>query len=54
MLFGKQGSDDLVIRGTHVLDPAAGVDAVLDVRVDGGTIAQLGTNLQTNAHRIVD
>jgi len=54
MLFGKQGSDDLVIRGAHVLDAAAGVDAVLDVRVDGGTIAQLGTNLETNAHRVVD
>jgi dihydroorotase len=54
MLFGKQGGDDLVIRGAHVLDPAADVDAVLDVRVDGGTIAQLGTNLETNAHRVVD
>jgi dihydroorotase len=54
MLFGKQGRDDLVIRGAHVLDAAAGVDAVLDVRVDGGTIAQLGTNLETNAHRVAD
>jgi dihydroorotase len=54
MLFGKQGSDDLVIRGAHVLDATAGVDAVLDVRVDGGAIAQLGTNLETNAHRVVD
>jgi dihydroorotase len=54
MLFGKQGSDDLVIRRAHVLDATAGVDAVLDVRVDGGTIAQLGTNLETNAHRVVD
>jgi len=54
MLFGKHGSDDLVIRGAHVIDNPAGVDAVLDVRVDGGTIAQLGTNLETNAHRVVD
>ena len=54
MLFGKQGSDDLVIRGAHVLDAAAGVDAVLDVRVDGGAIAQLGMNLETNGHRVVD
>jgi len=54
MLFGKRGSDDLVIRGAHVIDNAAGVDAVLDVRVDGGTISQLGTNLETNAHRVVD
>jgi dihydroorotase len=54
MLFGNQGRDDLIVRGAHVIDTVAGVDAVLDVRVDGGTIAQLGTNLETNAHRIVD
>jgi dihydroorotase len=54
MLFGKPGNDNLVIRGAHVVDPAAGVDAELDVRVDGGTIAQLGTNLETNFHRVVD
>ena len=54
MLFGKQGKDDLVIRGARVIDAGEGVDAVLDVRVDGGAIAQLGTNLETNAHRVVD
>jgi dihydroorotase len=54
MLFGKQGSDDLVIRRARVIDAAEGVDAMLDVRVDGGAIAQLGTNLETNAHRVVD
>ncbi len=54
MLFGKHGRDNLVIRGAHVIDNAAGLDAVLDVRIDGGTIAQLGTNLETNAHRVVD
>ena len=55
MLFAKAGRpDDLVVRGARVLDPAEGVDAVCDVRVDGGTIAQLGTNLETNEHRVVD
>jgi dihydroorotase len=54
MLFGRQGKDDVVIRGARVIDAAEGVDAVLDVRVDGGTIAQLGTSLQTNAHRVVE
>jgi dihydroorotase len=54
MLFGKRGKDDFVIRGAHVIDAAAELDAVLDVRVDNGTIAQLGTNLETNAHRVVD
>ena len=45
---------DLVIRGARVLDPVAGVDAVLDLRVDGGTIAQLGAGLDANGHRVVD
>jgi dihydroorotase len=54
MLFGKQGSDALVIRGARVVDAAEGVDAALDVRVDGGMIAQLGTDLETNAHRVVE
>jgi dihydroorotase len=54
MLFGKRGEENLVIRGARVVDPVEGVDAALDVRVDAGTIAQLGTNLETNAHRVVD
>ena len=45
---------DLLIRGARVLDPAAGLDAVLDVRVDGGAIAQLGEDLDANGHRVVD
>jgi dihydroorotase len=55
MLFGKNGPrDDLVVRGARVVDPVEGVDSILDVRVDGGVIAQLGTNLETNAHRVVE
>jgi dihydroorotase len=46
--------DDLVVRGARVLDPVEGVDAVLDVRVDGGTIAALGAGLDANGHRVVD
>ncbi len=46
--------DDLVVRGARVLDPGAGVDAVLDVRVDGGTIAELGAGLDVNGHRVID
>jgi dihydroorotase len=33
---------DVLIRGAHVLDPRAGVDAPLDVLVRGGAIAELG------------
>jgi dihydroorotase len=55
MLFRKDiPTADLVVRGARVLDPVVGVDAVLDVRVDGGTIAQLGTDLDANGHRVVD
>ena len=55
MLYGKNGrKDDLVIRGARVLDPIERVDAVLDVRVDKGTIAALGEGLDANGHRVVD
>jgi dihydroorotase len=47
-------SDDLVIRRARVLDPRRGIDATMDVRVDGGVISALGTDLETNAHRVVD
>jgi len=46
--------DDLVVRGARVLDPTQGIDAVLDVRVDGGTIAELGAGLDANGHRVID
>ncbi len=55
MLLAKQrDGDDVVIRGARVLDPVEGVDATLDVRIDGGTIAQLGQSVHANGHRVVD
>ena len=55
VLHGREApGEDLVVRGARVLDPAEGVDAVLDVRVDGGVIAQLGEGLDVNGHRVVD
>jgi len=54
MLAGRTGEENLVIRGARVLDPAEGVDATLDVRIDGGVIAQLGSGLDTNEHRVID
>jgi dihydroorotase len=55
MLYGKDGpKENLLIRGARVLDPVEGVDATLDVRVDEGTIAQLGTSLDPNGHRVVE
>jgi dihydroorotase len=55
MLFGKAGPGlDLLVRGARVLDPAEKLDAVCDVRIDGGVVSQLGTSVDANGHRVVD
>jgi dihydroorotase len=54
MLAGRAGTDNIVIRGARVLDPAEGIDSILDVRIDGGVIAQIGLDLDTNEHRVID
>jgi len=55
MLYSKTAPrDSLVVTGARVLDPAEGVDATVDVRVDDGVIAAFGTSLERNAHRVVD
>jgi dihydroorotase len=55
MLFVRDSPGaDVVVRGARVLDPAEGVDAVVDVRIDAGVIAAIGTGLDTNEHRVVD
>jgi dihydroorotase len=54
MLAGPVGSENLVVRGARVLDPVERLDAVLDVRIDNGVIAQLGDELDANGHRVID
>jgi dihydroorotase len=54
MLFGREGNDDLVVRSARVVDPTLGVDQVLDVRVDGGVISQIGLNVDANGHRVFE
>jgi dihydroorotase len=55
MLIGKDAAkENLVVRRARVLDPVAAVDATLDVRIDDGVIAALGTDLDTNSHRVID
>jgi dihydroorotase len=51
---GRTPGDDLVVRGARVVDPVEGIDSVCDVRVDGGTVAELGTSLEPNGHRVVE
>jgi dihydroorotase len=54
-LVAKAGrSESLLVTGARVLDPVEGVDGQLDVRVDDGVIAALGTSLERNGHRVVD
>ena len=54
MLAGPTGRENIVIRGARLLDPSEGLDATIDVRIDNGMIAQLGEQLDTNEHRVVD
>jgi len=54
MLDGRAGTENLVVRAARVLDPVEGVDALLDVRIDNGVIAQLGSDLAANGHRVID
>jgi len=54
ILAGRKGEDNVVVRGARVLDPVEGIDAVLDVRIDNGVIAQIGERLDTNSHVVVD
>jgi dihydroorotase len=55
MLWVKDAArDDLVVRGARVLDPTEGVDTRVDVKVDRGVIAELGSNLPANGHRVLD
>jgi dihydroorotase len=55
MLWQKElPGADLVVRGARVLDPAAGIDARLEIRIDAGTIAQVAEQVDTNEHRVVE
>ena len=55
MLFVKDApKENLVIRGARVLDPVESVDGQVDVRIDDGVIAELGSNLPVNGHRVLD
>jgi dihydroorotase len=55
MLFAKDApKENIVVRGARVLDPVGGIDETLDLRVDDGVIAALGSELDTNSHRVVE
>ena len=55
MLFTKTApKENLIVRGARVLDPVEGVDAQVDVRIDDGVIAELGSNLPQNSHKVIE
>ena len=54
-LFTKAAPrENLVVRNARVIDPVEEIDAVLDLRVDDGVIAELGNSLAVNGHRVVE
>jgi dihydroorotase len=44
---------DLLIKNGHVIDARNGVDAVLDVAIAGGKIAQVAANIPADRARTV-
>ncbi|MGH3256642.1 MAG: amidohydrolase family protein, partial [Streptosporangiaceae bacterium] len=43
---------DLVLRGGRVVDPESGLDAVRDVAVSGGRVAEIGNSLAPGAAEV--
>jgi dihydroorotase len=48
---GQAARFDLVLRGGRVLDPARGIDAVMDVAIAGGRIAAVALSIPARAAR---
>jgi dihydroorotase len=47
-------AEPILLRGGRVLDPANGTDATLDVRIEGGTIAEVGPNIDPDGATVED
>lgn len=45
---------DLVLRGGHVIDPANGIDGVMDIAVSGNEIAAVAPTVKAPARKILD
>jgi dihydroorotase len=55
MLFDRDApKENILVRGARVLDPVQEIDATLDVRIDEGIITALGSDLDTNSHRVLE
>lgn len=45
---------DLLVRGGRVIDPASGIDQVLDVALGGGVVREVGEKLEDRGAEVVD
>src|SRR3954447_20134466 len=45
---------DMLLRGGRVVDPSTGVDAIADLRIRGGAVAELGQLEGTSGERVLD
>lgn len=46
MIRENAGTNELVVRRARVLDPGAGLDGVMDVRLSDGRVSEVGDNLR--------
>lgn len=53
---GRQsGEIDILLKGGHVIDPANGIDRVMDVAIAGDRIVEVAPNISSrNARRVID
>ena len=54
ILAGRTGADNSSSVAPASSIPVEGTDAILDVRIDDGVIAQVGENLDSNSHLVVE
>jgi dihydroorotase len=47
-------SEPLLVRGGHVVDPAAGRDGTFDLLLRGGVVVEVGTRLSADGAKILD
>ena len=53
--WAQQEKFDLLIRGGHVIDPRNAIDAVMDVAIAGGRIAEVSAKIDASrANRVAD
>lgn len=45
---------ETVIKGGRVIDPASGIDAVLDIALAGGKVVEVASNIDANSAEVID